>query len=642
MKNYSIELSGKSYPVAYLHTIYDMEKFIESDLDDSFMWGLDIETSSLEPLKGFIRTIQLYNPEEEVVVVLDVGINAGMGYIEAVCEKIKDLPCIAHNAMFEYKWLWQAFPHKYNLMCSMIMYQMAIQAVEDDPFNQPGNKFGSSLANVYKLMVDEDWQMKKSTRGSDWGNIEKELTDEQIEYAAIDAVATVKIAEVCIKGIEKYGMTELYKLNMEAMYPVTKMNRAGFFIDKAKHEKMCEGWETKMLHFYDKVEKQLGEDVNVNSGKQISEWLEKNIGAKELEERGWGKSEKTDVYLTDHRTLVTCGHGINWVENLLEYKSYKKLYSTYGKKMRNEYLVPSSGCIHADYTLGFTATGRMSSRSPNIQNQPRTQGLREIYIPKLSFRLAVADYGQIELRIAAHLSKDPNMLEVYSQGNDLHSSTTNAVFGIFKDKVEPSVWKEWRVKAKAVNFGLLYGSGVAGLIRYAKGMGIELTEKEAQEFVDGFRAAYPGYRDWQLMVSNLMSEDGKNKYEMTYEEMNEASYVRTTRGKHIKVNPRQYYTTSMNYPIQGTAAELMLDALIKVNRLLETRIEDNQHGKHARLVACVHDEIIAEYRENIGIDEIVKGCIQEGMEQAMLELIPEATLLNLVEVGTGYSWQDAK
>ena len=238
-----------------------------------------------------------------------------------------------------------------------------------------------------------------------------------------------------------------------------------------------------------KLARLLGPHVSPDSGKQVSEWLKRNL--EPAIERGWPRT-KTGQLRIDGATLSRySGHPL--VSPLSEYKEAAKLLSTFGGNYvahRN----PVTGRIHAHFRIGGTATGRMSCHSPNIQNPPRDKAFRKLFTAPAGRLLVVADYGQIELRIAAILSRDRNMLRAYAEGRDLHTLTAAAVAGV----PPGAVTRDQRQAAKAVNFGMLYGQGHRGLAAYARATyGVDMTLDEARGAQDAFFRTYPGLRRWQ-------------------------------------------------------------------------------------------------------------------------------------------------
>lgn len=270
-----------------------------------------------------------------------------------------------------------------------------------------------------------------------------------------------------------------------------------------------------------------------------------------------------------------------------------------------------TGRIHAGFSLGGAATGRLSCSNPNIQNPPRDPIFRALFAPTPGRCLVVADYGQIELRVAALVSGDTAMLTAYADGRDLHRQTAAAVLGIDPEQVS----KEQRQMAKAVNFGLLFGQGAKGLQAYAKGSyGVNMTLTQADNAKAAFFKAYPGLSAWQTTTRQAAER---------------AKQVRTPGGR-VRALDRNIGTECLNTPIQGGAAECLLAALAELQL----------DSLNARLVNIVHDELVVECDPEQAA--AVSGEVERAMVAGFLAIFPEGSTRELVEAHTGPNWAAAK
>ncbi len=301
---------------------------------------------------------------------------------------------------------------------------------------------------------------------------------------------------------------------------------------------------------------------------------------------------------------------------ILEYRALAKLRSTYTERLP-EQIDPDTGRVHTSYHQAVAATGRLSSSDPNLQNIPvRTEEgrrIRQAFVAPPGWRLLAADYSQIELRIMAHLSGDPGLQAAFESGADVHRATAAEVFGVPLEAVTP----EQRRSAKAINFGLIYGMSAFGLARQ---LGIE--RGAAQEYVERYFARYPGVRAFM---------------DRTREQARELGYVETVFGRRLylpdirsrNTQRRQYAErTAINAPMQGTAADIIKRAMIRVHRWI------GDSGLDVRMVMQVHDELVFEVGE--GVVEEATAAIRRIMEQAA-----ELNVPLVVDVGVGDNWDEA-
>jgi DNA polymerase-1 len=301
---------------------------------------------------------------------------------------------------------------------------------------------------------------------------------------------------------------------------------------------------------------------------------------------------------------------------LLEHRSLSKLKGTYTDKLP-ALINPVTGRVHTSYHQAVTATGRLSSSDPNLQNIPiRTaegRRIRQAFIAPRGYKIVAADYSQIELRIMAHLSSDEGLLAAFRENLDVHSATASEVFGVALD----SVSTEQRRKAKAINFGLIYGMSAFGLARQ-----IHVDRGEAQRYIDVYFDRYPGVQQYMDRTRELAHEQG---------------YVETLFGRRLylpeinarnKMRQQAAERTAINAPMQGTAADIIKRAMLDVDRWLESG------GVDARMIMQVHDELVLEVAENQL--ESVCDTLCERMSGAAELAVPL-----LVEAGVGDNWDEA-
>ena len=349
-----------------------------------------------------------------------------------------------------------------------------------------------------------------------------------------------------------------------------------------------------------------GGEFNINSPKQLGELLFVTLGLP------YKKKKTKSGYSTDAETLEELRPYSPIIDDILEYRQVTKLRNTYAAVLPG--LADENSRIHTDFKQALTATGRLSSADPNLQNIPiktkMGREMRRFFIAREGYTLVDADYSQIELRLLAHISGDYNMCEAFKAGEDIHTKTASAVFGI----PEEAVNAEMRKRAKAVNFGIVYGISGFSL---AKDIGT--TTAEASKYIKNYLYNYPSI---DLYLENVVKEATDCGYTAT--PMGRRRYIPelTSQNGNLRAFGKR---VAMNAPIQGAAADIMKLAMINVDRALKNA------GLDARLVMQVHDEIVIEAKESDR--ERVKEIVKEEMESVAALSIPLT-----VEVTSGKNW----
>ena len=412
---------------------------------------------------------------------------------------------------------------------------------------------------------------------------------------------------------DKISQNTQHKLLHEIELPLAKvlaqMEELGFAVDKAGIAEYGEIMQNKIDRLQDLVYEEVGYQFNLNSPKQLGEALFIKLGLPA------GKKTKTG-YSTNAEVLEKLRYEHPVVELILEYRTLAKIKSTYCDGLLK--VVEEDGRIHSSFNQTETRTGRISSTEPNLQNIPvRTdvgRELRKFFVAKEGCVLVDADYSQIELRVLAHVANDSGMIEAFKENDDIHRNTAAQVFHMPREMVTPLI----RSRAKAVNFGIIYGIGAFSL---AKNIGV--TRKEAEEYIKTYLDHFSGVRNYMTNVVEHAKETG---------------YVETLFGRRrylpelssSNFNLRSFgERVAMNMPIQGTAADIIKIAMIRVVHRLE------KEGLRARLILQVHDELIVEAPEEEA--PLVQQLLTEEMEQAIhlsVPMVAEATI--------GKTWYDAK
>ena len=557
-------------------------------------WGLDIETAplpafrkdskaGLDPWRSTVRLVQIY-AGGNTCYVMDI---MAIGGLSALTELLNNRPWIAHNAVFEWKFLLHNGVHPTRLDCTLLQ----------------DNALGGGRRSLAVLVKERlNWDMDKALQVSDW--TAANLTPAQLDYAALDAVAAYRLAELQAARLKERGLERCYQLMRDAQPAIAQLELNGCPFDTAAHSALIAQWQATAEQARGELDTLLN-GANPDSPLQLSKWLAANLPADTL--ATWSKTA-TGQLSTDADTLA--GLSLPALEPLARYKAATKGLSTYGKGYA-AHISPVTGRIHASFLIGGAATGRFACTSPNIQNPPRDPAFRALFAPQTGRCFVVADYGQIELRVAALVSGDSAMLSAYEQGQDLHRKTAAAVLGIEPEQVT----KAQRQMAKAVNFGLLFGQGAKGLQAYAKASyGVEMSLEQAHKAKSAFFKAYPGLSAWQTQTRKAAER---------------AKQVRTPGGRCRELE-KNIGTECLNTPIQGGAAECLLAALAALD----------VDSLKARLVNIIHDELVVECEPEQA------GAVVQEVERAMtagfLAIFPNGCTRDLVEAHSGANWASAK
>jgi DNA polymerase I len=432
------------------------------------------------------------------------------------------------------------------------------------------------------------------------------------EASAAHAAALLPLAEKLETELERLGMTELYRtVELPLVEVLTGMEMVGVAIDVGLLSEQANKLSTQRDALETSIHTHAGGPLNINSPPQLREVLYDKLGLTPTRRTKTGPS-------TDAATLETLRGLHPIVDDILKYRELTKLKSTYLDALP-PLVDPKTGRLHARFHQTGAATGRLSTSDPNLQNIPvRTPLGREIRrafiagFPKHT--LVVADYSQIELRVLAHITGDPGLTEAFEHDDDIHAATAAKVYGFAVDEVPRDV----RDRAKAINFGLAYGMNAYGL---AQRLGI--TPDEAQEFIDAYFTSFPKVKEFMGSVVQQAYRDG---YTMTL--LGRRRYIEelTQRNPRIRqMGERQ----ALNAPIQGTAADIIKLAMIKVDAGL------HEAGLKARMVLTVHDELLFEVPD-AELDASVEA-VRSLMEQAFPMNVPLR-----VDVYTGANWAEAK
>ncbi|MBD5513031.1 MAG: DNA polymerase I [Lachnospiraceae bacterium] len=430
------------------------------------------------------------------------------------------------------------------------------------------------------------------------------------EYACYEALTALAAKPVLVEKLKEAGM---YRLMCEIEMPLSlvlfDMERLGMLVRPEELKEYGERLTGRIAQLEEQIHTEAGTDFNINSPKQLGEILFEKL------QLPGGKKTKTG-YSTAAEVLEKLAPEHKIVQDILEYRGLAKLKSTYADGLST--CIGTDGRIHSNFNQTITATGRISSTEPNLQNIPMRMELgrqiRKVFVPKEGFVFTDADYSQIELRVLAHMSGDEQLIEAYRTEQDIHRITASKVFHTPFEEVTDLQ----RRNAKAVNFGIVYGISSFGLSQ-----DLSITKKEAAEYIEQYFATYPGIKSF---LDGLVKNAKERGYAETLfgrrrpvPELHSGNFMQRSFGERI----------AMNSPIQGTAADIIKIAMIKVWRALQ------EENLKSRLILQVHDELLIETAigEEKRVAEILADCMSRAAELSV-ELA--------IDMHTGANWYEAK
>ncbi len=567
----------------------------------------DTETTSLNEMeaelvgmsfsykKGLAYYIPLSEDQGEVLQTLEI--------FRPFFEK-EDILKIAHNLKFDYKIL-----KRYGITVKGAMFDTMIAHYLLNPDGRHGMDYLSEMYLNYKPVSIETIIGKK---GKNQGNFRDADLRTQTDYAAEDADVTLQLYELFAPQLKKEGLEDLfYKIEMPLMEVLAKMELAGISLDEKWLSQESKDLENDLKQLETKIFELSGEEFNMNSPRQLGEVLFEKL---QLDPKA--KKTKTGQYATSEDVLQKLASKHEIIQHILEYRTYQKLKSTYVDALPSQ-IDKEDNRVHTNFSQTTAATGRLASVNPNLQNIPirtlRGQQIRGAFVSGEGKKIISADYSQIELRLIAEISGEENMIRAFQNGEDIHASTAAKLFKVPLEEVS----KTQRSQAKTVNFGIIYGQGAFGL---AEQTGLSRTE--AKQMIDAYFATYPKLKEYMAEQVNKARQLG---------------YVETLLGRkrHLKdINSGNFVVkghaerNAVNAPIQGSAADIIKIAMIKIDHELEIQ------NLETKMLLQVHDELV--FEAPIEEVEAASKLIKTEMESAMKTQVPL-----LVEVGVGNNWLEA-
>lgn len=435
--------------------------------------------------------------------------------------------------------------------------------------------------------------------------------DEKVQkWMAYQAIVPYKIKSVLREKLKKTGMESLYdEMELPCLYALYEMEKNGIRVDGEALHQYGKKLRTRIEELTAEIHAMAGEEFNINSPKKLGEILFEKLGLKN------GKKTKTG-YSTSAEVLEKLKNAHPIIPKILEYRQLTKLNSTYAEGLAG--YIRADGRIHGKFHQTVTVTGRISSADPNLQNIPTRMPLgreiRKVFIPEEGSVFVDADYSQIELRVLAHMSGDAALIAAYQADEDIHAITASQVFDVPLDQVDSTL----RRKAKAVNFGIVYGISSFGL-----GQDLDISRKEAEGYIEKYFATYGKVKKF---LDRTVEDAKKNGYTVTMfgrrrpiPELASSNFMTRSFGERA----------AMNAPVQGTAADIIKIAMVRVNRRLK------KEHLQSKLVLQIHDELIIETKKE-ELEIVQKLLVEEMMHAA------ELAVPLLVDANVGDSWYDAK
>ncbi len=444
--------------------------------------------------------------------------------------------------------------------------------------------------------------------------MDKVAVDRVAEYAAEDADVTLRLKKVLYEMVERENLMSIYDSIEEPMIRVlADMEVAGVKINSAALIKYGAELNEKLVKLQDAIREEAQDPtLNVNSSIQLGEML---FGKMKIADKP--KLTKTKRYCTDEEYLQSFAGKHSIVGNILEYRGLKKLLSTYVDALP-QLVNRVTGRVHSTYNQAVTATGRLSSTNPNLQNIPIREAIgrpiREAFIPSDSDHMILsADYSQVELRIMAHLSQDKPLIDAFEAGEDIHTATAARLFG----KSAQEVTSDDRRKAKTANFGIIYGISAFGLSQR-----LDIPRLEAKEIIDGYFDSYPGVKQY---MERVMAEARQSEYVETI--FGRRRYLKDINSRNA-VARGLAERNAINAPIQGSAADIMKLAMVGIWR------EFKSQNIKSQMIIQVHDEVVIDMLRSE--EQQVRAIVTEQMERAAT-----LSVRLLAECGVGENWLEA-
>ncbi len=511
-----------------------------------------------------------------------------------------EIDVLGQNLKFDVKFLFQEEIELQGISCDTMLASYVLNPSRSShSLKALAQKFLNHTMTEYDEITEDEASLRTAP------------VEEVSRYACEDVTATREVADTLLANLDEEGMMDLYRELEQPLIPIlANMEWVGIRLDPEALEEMQDELTERLSDLEEQIWEEAGMEFNVNSPQQLQDVLFDHLDLEPVRKTKTG-------YSTDADTLEELADEHDVPEMILDYRSLAKLVNTYAKKLPG-LVHEETGRLHTEFHQTRTSTGRLSSSEPNLQNIPvRTEEgrrIRRAFVADEDCQLLSADYSQVELRVLAHISGDRALTRAFKQGKDIHRATAADMFEVELDEVDT----ELREAAKTINFGIVYGISAYGLARR-----LDIDQDRAQEYIDRYLERYSGVKRYMDDIVEQAREDecvttlmGRKRYihEIHSDDYNTRSFAERT---------------AINTPIQGSAADLIKKAMIRVDRAL------TENNLSARLVLQIHDELILEVpnQELMRVEPLLEGQMKNAMQ---LDVPLE------VDLHSGSNWGEIK
>jgi DNA polymerase-1 len=582
-------------------------KSLVSEMHHLSEFCFDTETTSINALdaelvaisfswkKGEGYLIHFPESEKETLLILNI--------LKSVLENVKILK-IGQNLKFDIQVL-----ANYGIEVKGSLFDTMIAHYLLEPDLRHNMDYLSETYLSYSPVPIESLIGEK---GRNQKNMRSVAVEKIVEYAVEDADVTFQLKEIFEPRIREEGLADLAeKIEMPLIRVLADMERTGVSLNESALKSITGALRDDILTLEKEIYELAGTEFNISSPKQLGDILFKHL---KLDDKA--RVTKTKQFITNEEILQRLTNKHPVIGKVLEYRGLKKLLSTYVETLPL-LIDKKTGRIHTSYNQAVASTGRLSSNNPNLQNIPvrdeRGREIRKAFVPSKGHIFFSADYSQIELRLMAHLSKDKSMIADFLSGQDIHAATASKIFGVEINQVT----REMRSKAKTANFGIIYGISSFGLSER-----LTIGRKEAKDLIDGYFKSYPGVKEYMDKsikkardIGFVTTMFGRKRYTRDIHSRNQV----------VRGNAER---NAINAPLQGTAADIIKIAMVRVHERLK------KENLKAKMILQVHDELIFE----------VLPAELESLKEIVLKEMTDAVKLDVplkVDWGTGNNWLEA-
>ncbi len=607
-----VQIAPTARPNLHVHTVDTPEALtaLANALEKAPIISFDTETTSTDEMQAALVGISLSIQEGEgyyIPIGHSTGTNLPLEQVLMALRPALTHPTIgkiAHHAKYDYIVL-----ARHGLRVAPLVFDTMLAEFLVDP-----NSRNLGLKNLARARLGEEMTPIEDLIGT--GKNQRSMAEIPVEvvadYAAADAETTLRLMPILRAELERVnGLKLLNEIEMPLVPVLAEMEMTGVLLDLSFFQEMSSELSRRMAEIETQVFALVGVPFNINSTQQLSDILFKRLG---LEPPDRGRKTASGHFSTSADVLEALRGQHPVVDLVLEHRELSKLKSTYVDALPAA-VNPETGRVHTSYSQTGAVTGRLSSSNPNLQNIPiRTEEGRRIrkgFIAGPGNVLLSVDYSQIELRIVAHMAQDEAMLAAFRAGQDIHATTAAAIYGVSLD----AVTKEMRRHAKAINFGLIYGMSPFGLTRST-----DLTLAEAEEFVAAYFRRFPGIKKY---LDGIRQQAARLGYVETL--LGRRRYFPALQSRSNNASKNREEREAINAPIQGTAADIMKIAMLRIPLALQ------QAGLSGKMLLQVHDEIVLECPQEEM--KVTTQVVQETMGSAYPLSIPLST-----EARWGHNW----